>query len=222
MSLWLSNHPKCITDNIPEAVNKRLSALSSNEQMFDSVCPIYQAALKNSGYTFQLKFNPTNITRQPKRNRARKIVWFNPPFSSSVKTNIGEKFLKIVDKNFTEDHPLKKIFNRNTLKVSYRCTPNIGSIISAHNTKILKQDGNPETADCNCGDLATCPLDQATVTQVGGPTETYIGATAPTFKTRLGNQTKLFRHLHYSKETKHSDKFGPWNAKTKITKQAGK
>ena len=52
--------------------------------------------------------------------------------------------------------------------------------------------------------LATFLVYQATVTQVGGPTETYIGATAPTFKLRLGNHTKSFRHLHYSKDSKLS------------------
>ena len=36
-----SNHPHTVTRNIPKAVNRRLSALSSNENMFKSVVPIF-------------------------------------------------------------------------------------------------------------------------------------------------------------------------------------
>ena len=64
---------------------------------------------------------------------------FNPPFSQNVKTNVGEKFLKLVYKSFPPNHPLRSIYNRNTLKLRYRCTPNVGSIISAKNAKLLMQ-----------------------------------------------------------------------------------
>ena len=61
-----SNHPPSITKNIPEAVNRRLSALSSSEQMFQSVSPTYQEALKQSGYDYKLEFNP--ISENPTKN----------------------------------------------------------------------------------------------------------------------------------------------------------
>ena len=38
--------------NNPAAINKRLSALSSNENMFESVAPIFRDALKNAGYLY--------------------------------------------------------------------------------------------------------------------------------------------------------------------------
>ena len=132
-----------------------------------------------------------------------------------VETNIGAKFLKLVDRHFPEDNPLKKIFNRNSIKFSYKCTPNLSNIISGHNTQILRQTEEEEgERKCNCPKGAECPLDgqcletdivyQATVTQVGGHVETYIGLTHPTFKSRLGNHTKSFRHERYQKETKLS------------------
>ena len=31
-----------------------------------------------------------------KRNRRRKIIWFNSPYCKSVKINRGKKFLKII------------------------------------------------------------------------------------------------------------------------------
>ena len=53
-----SNHPPTVTKHIPEAINRRLSNLSSDEKMFKSVAPTYQEALKNSGYNYELNFNP--------------------------------------------------------------------------------------------------------------------------------------------------------------------
>jgi hypothetical protein len=55
------------------------------------------------------------------------IVCLNPPYSKNVSTNVGQSFLKIIDEEFPADHPLHKIFNRNTVKISYSCMPNIES-----------------------------------------------------------------------------------------------
>ena len=71
------------------------------------------------------------------RNRHRKIIWFGPPFSQSVKTNIGKIFLKLVRKHFPRHHKLHKIFNPNTLKLSYCCMKNISNIIKQHNATVL-------------------------------------------------------------------------------------
>ena len=129
-----------------------------------------------------------------------------------VRTNIGSKFLKLVEKHFHPGNPLRKIFNRNTIKLSYRCTPNLATIISGHNKKILKESGNPVVKKtCSCPRGATCPLDgnclqtnmvyQAKVTYAGGPEETYIGLTAPTFKSRLGNHKMSFNNPTYETKT---------------------
>ena len=60
----LSNDPPNVTKNIPAAVYRRLSSISSNEAMFNSAAPTYQEALRNSGYSYELKFNPK--TKHPK------------------------------------------------------------------------------------------------------------------------------------------------------------
>ena len=52
--------------------------------------------------------------------------------------------------------------NRNTLKLSYSCMPNIASIISSHNKAILTKHINtkPTVCDtCNCRQKMSCPLD---------------------------------------------------------------
>ena len=68
----LSNHPPSIIKNISEAVKKRLSSLSSNEDMFESVAPMFREALAKSGYKYELKFDPTeNEPVKKGRNRTR-------------------------------------------------------------------------------------------------------------------------------------------------------
>ena len=74
-----SNHPPGILKNIPQSVNRRLSTISSNQEMFEETKNPYQEALKKSGYEFELKFNPPT-QNQKKSGRKRNITWFNPPF----------------------------------------------------------------------------------------------------------------------------------------------
>ena len=42
----LSNHPPAIIKNIPKNINQRLSSISSDEKMFQSVVPLFQEALE--------------------------------------------------------------------------------------------------------------------------------------------------------------------------------
>ena len=85
-----SNHPKSILKNIPANVNKRLSMLSSNEEVFNSSTKLHQEALKDSGYTHKLKFEQQDLNamnKNKKKTRARRIHWFNPPWHMNVATN---------------------------------------------------------------------------------------------------------------------------------------
>ena len=60
-------------------INKRLSDLSCNEDEFKKAKPLYENALKESGYKAEMKYEASeNINN---RNRHRKMIWFNPPFS---------------------------------------------------------------------------------------------------------------------------------------------
>ena len=133
-----SNHPKITLDVIPKGINKRLSSLSSNEEIFDIAKIEYQRALTEAGHSFQLKYDPEARKTSKKKTRNRKVIWYNPPFCKSVKTNLGKIFLKIVLESFPSSHKLHKIVNRNTLKLSYSCLPNIGSKILADASKKYK------------------------------------------------------------------------------------
>ena len=66
------------------------------------------------------------------------MVWCNTPFSSNVMTNLGKRFFGILNKHFPENSELAKIFNKNRVKLSYSCMPNMQSNISGHNKKILR------------------------------------------------------------------------------------
>ena len=119
-----STHPPVIIKNLPESINKRLSDISSDEEAFNHAVPTYQKALEHSGYNHQLKFKPPppkNVSTGQNKRRHRNVTWYNPPYSKNVATNIGHTFLKILDEEFPENHALHKIFNRNTIKVSYTC-----------------------------------------------------------------------------------------------------
>ena len=150
-----SNHPPNILKQIPKGIAKRLSEISSNEEIFKEAAPVYEAALRKSGFDETLEY----CEDQPhRRRRKRKVIWFNPPFSKSVKTNIGREFLKLLRIHFHHRHVFRKIFNKNTVKLSYCCTKNMASIISGHNMSVTKIE-EPVTRECNCRDREQCPLD---------------------------------------------------------------
>ena len=165
-----SIHPPITTKNIPAGINKRLSSLSSDKASFDQAAPPYQKALDESGYHYTLQYEPAKASKRKNRQR-NNILWYNPPFSKNTSTNIGHKFLALVDKHFPNDHKLRKIFNRNTIKISYSCMNNTKQIIDNHNKRILTastQIDNTAAAAAtidnnktfNCRQKNTCPLDE--------------------------------------------------------------
>ena len=136
-----SNHPPRIIENIPKSINKRLSEISIDEYSINQAAPLYQKPLDDSGYNHHLTFTPNlmqslNSTR---KNRHRNIIWYNPPFSKNVATNVGCTFLKILEEEFPDNHVFRKIFNRNMVKISYSCMPNLKQKIDGSNKSILQK-----------------------------------------------------------------------------------
>ena len=212
-----SNHPNTILKEIPKMIAKRNSEISSNEAIFNESIGEYQSAIERSGFDEQLRFTETNSnnTQEKKLNkqRKRKIIWFNPPFSRNVKTNIGKMFFKILSKHFPQTSKFYKIFNKNTVKISYSCTRNMKDHINAHNRKILFN--KEEKSGCNCRIKQNCPLQNNCLTpniiyradvsnDKDDEKKFYIGLTEPQFKDRYRNHTKSFKHAKYSKETELS------------------
>ena len=92
-----SNHPQHIIKEIPNMIQKRISMLSSDEEIFKNSIGPYREALLKSGYDVKegsandLKFTP-NTKKQKRKRKSRPTIYFNPPFSLSVETNIGARF----------------------------------------------------------------------------------------------------------------------------------
>ena len=130
----------------------------------------------------------------------------------NVKTNIGKCFFKLLKKHFPRNHTFHKIFNKNTIKISYSCFPNMNSIISSHNKKIIKPP--IITSGCNCT-KGPCPVQnnclakkviyRADITNdKNNENKFYIGQTATTFKARYANHLKSFKNEVYITDTELS------------------
>ena len=230
-----SNHPLSITKQLPAMIQRRISDISSDVNEFDKAKDIYNKALKDSGYRDEITY--TNTPTQRRRTRRRKIIWFNPPYNKAVETNIGKKFIAIIKKHFTRRHKYHKIFNTNTLKISYSCTPNMKSIITKHNKKLLSQPTATDDArKCNCPREVTCPLNGNCLAkaivyrgEVVSETETkeYTGLTEPKWKSRFANHLSSFRNAEKKNSTSLAkyiwdlkDKNIPYEIKWTLHKQA--
>ena len=140
-----SIHPPSILKEIPKSLSKRISSSSCNEQGFNAAAPFYKNILDKCWCSEKLTFEKKQYTHE-RRIRGRNIIWYNPPFSKNVKTNIAKRFLLLLDKHFGINHKYHKIFNRNIVK-SYSCTDNVKNIISGHNKRIINSgnDANDKT-----------------------------------------------------------------------------
>ena len=225
-----SNHPPTIVQNLPASISRRLTDISNDNDVFTAAAPAYNDALRASGYSERLVYLADRKTKSPGKRRSRKrdVIWFNPPYSKSVATNIGQRFLRLVAKHFPKASCLHKILNKNTIKLSYSCMPNMAATISQHNAKILHP--GPQEAEhgesnrtCNCRAKNSCPLNgqcltrsvvyKATVTT--DTDQVYTGLTEGTFKQRFNNHQHSMRHQKYRTSTELS-KF-VWNLKDNNT-----
>ena len=212
-----SNHPPNILKMLPKMINDRLCSISSNENEFNKVKTYYEGKLKNAGYNNELNFTPNNnLDNNKSKNRSRNILWYNPPFSKNVKTNLAKMFLKLIDKHFPKNNKFNKIFNKNNVKVSYCSMPNMKNVINQHNFKILNGTADNFEQGCNCpkNDKNNCPLDgncqaddiiyKAHVTTDNDKVE-YIGSCSTTFKKRLYTHRHSFKNIERRKDTELSN-----------------
>ena len=59
-----------------------------------------------------------------RRRESAFFIWYNPPYSANVKTNIGKIFFK----RFPRGHKFYEICNKNTVQLSYSSTKNMASL----------------------------------------------------------------------------------------------
>ena len=130
--------------------------VTCNENEFNKVKPLYDSALKISGFNYGMKFKAT--VENTSQNKNRKIIWFNSLYSLNIKSNIGKVFLKLVRKHFPRSLKFNKIFNLNTHKISYGSTPNAKNLNKQPNSKILSKEQDKIQPSCNCRIKESCPL----------------------------------------------------------------
>ena len=220
-----SNHPPNIIKQLPRAIEKRISTLSSNKEIFDNSKEYYENALKKSGYKEKLNYIPPQNNDNKRKNRKRNVIWFNPPYNKNVTTKVGKKFIELIEKHFGPRHKFRKLFNKNNVKLSYSCMPNMKSIINAHNRKVLNDKNETNRRTCNCHNQETCPLNgnclakeslyEATIKSdlPNYKEKLYKGISEPPFKKRFKNHEKSFNHKGYMNDSALSQEV--WKIKEK-------
>ena len=210
-----SNHQPTVIKQLPKLISKRLSDLSSNREIFEKIKPVYRDALNKS--RFQEKLSYTSAQNKNNKNgnkqRKRKIIWHKQRYSADSKKNIGKTFLNLIKYHFPKKNKLHKIFNKNTVKVSYSCMSSISSIISGHNKNLL----NPNVTQygCNCQIREDCPLQnqcltpniiyRADVNCRDNKDHKFCFRIAQTpFNERFRNNNRDFNHEQYIKNTELS------------------
>ena len=213
-----SNHPAPIVKELPKMIARRISDLSCNEDEFKKAKGLYETALKNAGHEPTLEY----VKQARRRPRNKKVLWFNPPFSKNVKTDIGRLFLQLIRKHFTRQHHLYKIINIHTVKLSYSCMPNMENIIKQSNARVMGDPVMNRDGQCNCSNRENCPLDgkclSSCVVYTAAVTaenieHIYHGSTEGEFKARYNGHGTSFRLRSHEKESELS-KF-IWSLKDK-------
>ena len=96
MSHNISTSNQTIIKQLPKSIEKHLSENSSNVDVFNESVQTYNNALRKSNFTEKLIYEtptPKNShDENKKRKRKRNILWFNPPYSKNVKTNVEKLF----------------------------------------------------------------------------------------------------------------------------------
>ena len=249
-----SSHPPNITKQIPKSISNRISVNSCSEIIFNEAAPYYNNILKNCGYSETISYSGNQINTNEneeqiapnegegnnngnetvpeqnmnrRRNRNRNVIWFNPPYCKSVETKVGRVFLRLVDKHFGNNHKYHKIFNRNTVKVSYSCMDSMENVIKQHNKKVMGEE-KPIQRPCNCPIKENCPLGNkclytnvvysAVVNHTDSSSnkvvsKTYIGLSEPEWKQRYGVHRHTFNYRSTDNDTSLSKYI--WNVRDK-------
>ena len=63
-----SDHPRSIINHLPTGISKRVSTISHDKKLFDKAAPLYNNALKASGYNDMLSYTTPATAQQPRRN----------------------------------------------------------------------------------------------------------------------------------------------------------
>ena len=115
--------------------------------------------LKRDGHgNIKLKFTPQptsneklskHVEKMEKSKTARKIIWFNPVFSKRVKPerSVGKAFFEAMETSFPGGSSLRKLLNKNKVKMSYRNMPNFEMVVNSINRVMLEEYNNMKSVE---------------------------------------------------------------------------
>ena len=66
-----SNYTKNIIKDLPKAIEKRLSDTSCNKEVFEAALPIYEEAIRKSGFNEKLSYTKNNHNSKKKEEKRR-------------------------------------------------------------------------------------------------------------------------------------------------------
>ena len=187
-----SNHPPQIIKHFAQTISKNSFRNSSRAKIFQQSKPDYEEALKKRGYKAKLQHMQPNLEQNNAR-RTRKSIWFNLSFSLNVKTNVAKIFVELIDTYFPPANKLlkaHKIFNCNTVKVSYSCTQNTFQIVKGHYKKVTQikrliiTNNSDNKSDCpvNGGCMKENVMDKCPALTTFPPKKVYLGLLDGEFK----------------------------------------
>ena len=82
-------------------------------------------------------------TKKDQKMRTQNIM----TFLKVIKTNICKKFFTLINRHFPK-HKMPKIFNKNSIKLSYSCCRSMGSVTASHNRRIIRVISNNNGYNC--------------------------------------------------------------------------
>ena len=126
----------------------------------------------------------------------------------NVATNVECSFLNLTNKYFPLHHKFSKIFNRNNMKISYSCMPNMKSRINMLNKKVTKAKPSAQPRTCNCISKSKCPLNNKCLRNRN---KIYCGISEIKFNSRYANLRKSFKNRNYKTDTELSNEI--WKLK---------
>ena len=185
-------------------IEKRISTNFCNEIEFARSLPIYKQALRRADTRLSLLL--TQIRSTQNLAATENATLFGSTSHSTIKfppTSV-KLFSTFYVNLFPPNHRLYKICNKNNIKLSYSCTPNMGNIVAAQYKELINQHNSPPKAQpCNSRNTESGPLlgycrekniiYQATVRSTNN-TMNYFGLCETDLKTRYYNHTHSFRN----------------------------
>ena len=102
---------------MPKYIARRLYSLSSSKEIFLETAQSSEKNLASCGYKEKVTYAEQSVKNQQetkKKTQKKNVMWFNPPYSKIVKTNIGYCFFRLINSLFPPEHKLHKIFNIKT------------------------------------------------------------------------------------------------------------